>query len=73
MTELQLIEIDGTGRPVGRIVETDDGAVSTDELTDPIFRSVMRRTGLDEARAFAYLVDAGWSNGPLALRRRTTS
>lgn len=68
MRELQLIEIDGDGEPVGRIVQADDGTVTTDDLTGPIFTSVMRRTGFAEREAFTYLLAAGWSNGPLALR-----
>lgn len=68
MRELQLIEIDGDGEPVGRIIQADDGTVTTDDLTGPIFDSVKRRTELGDADAFAYLLAVGWSNGPLALR-----
>lgn len=68
MRELQLVEIDGDGEPVGRIVQADDGTVTTDDLTGPIFASVMHRTGFAAKEAFAYLLAVGWSNGPLALR-----
>jgi hypothetical protein len=66
--ELLLVDTDD-GEVLGRMTLADDGTVTTDDGTAPILTQAMRRTELGERETFEYLLDAGWANGPLALRR----
>lgn len=57
-----------TGKVLGTITATNNGAVEATGLAQDIFDSAQRRLDRSAADTFAALSDGGWSNGYVTVR-----